>query len=104
MMRALIPAILVMIAFFVCSRLSPHFADATYLLNSSTLYMEMGLIALGMTLVIISGNIDLSVGSILVLTACLTAKLLAAGVSTVASMEIISCRLRKARAQPAGGV
>jgi len=81
MMRALIPAVLIVIAFFVCSRLSPHFADAAYLLNSSTLYMEMGLISLGMTLVIISGNIDLSVGSILVLTACITAKLLDIGLS-----------------------
>ena len=81
MIRSLIPLGLVIIAFFVCSRLSPHFADASFLLNSSTLYMEMGLIALGMTLVIVSGNIDLSVGSILVLTACLTAKLLERGVS-----------------------
>src|SRR3989440_5162916 len=89
-LRPLIPALLVIIAFFVCARLSPHFADATYLLNSSTLYMETGLIALGMTLVIISGNIDLSVGSILVLTACVTAKLLQSGFSIPLSI-IAAC-------------
>ncbi|MGD9761071.1 MAG: ABC transporter permease [Candidatus Izemoplasmatales bacterium] len=46
------------------------FANITNLVKSSTF---IGIIALGMTLVIISGNIDLSVGSILGLTAANTA-------------------------------
>lgn len=60
---------------FLASRLSPNFLDIRYLLDSSTVYVEAGLLALAMTLVIISGNIDLSVGSMLVLTACLSAKM-----------------------------
>lgn len=85
-LRPLVPAVLVILAYFICARLSPHFNDFRYLLNSSTLYMETGLVALGMTLVIVSGNIDLSVGSIVVLTACLTAKLLETGCPTWAAV------------------
>jgi rhamnose transport system permease protein len=77
--RLLAPAILILLTFVTMTRLSPYFADPRYLLNSSTLYMEIGLIALGMTFVIVSGNIDLSVGSNVVLTACLTAKLFSIG-------------------------
>ena len=51
------------------------FLDPGYLLDSTSLYMEIGIIALTMTFVIISGNIDLSVASNLALTAVLCAKL-----------------------------
>jgi rhamnose transport system permease protein len=70
-----IPAILLVASFLVAGKVIPHFWDLAYLLDTSTIYIEIGLLALGMTLVIISGNIDLSVGSNLVLTACLTARL-----------------------------
>lgn len=80
--RPVIPFVLLILATVVCAKLSPNFLDAAYLLDSSTLYIETGLLALGLTLVIASGNIDLSVASNLVLTACLTAKLLEKGVST----------------------
>jgi rhamnose transport system permease protein len=65
----------------LASRLSPHFLDVRYLLDTSTIYAEMGLLALAMTIVIISGNIDLSVGSIMVLVASLAAKMFEAGLS-----------------------
>jgi rhamnose transport system permease protein len=59
-------------AFLLCSRLSPYFLDAAGLLDASTLYMEAGIVALGMTFVIIGGQIDLSVASNMALTgACL---------------------------------
>ncbi len=77
--RALVPAVLILVALFVGAKLSKHFLDLTYLLNNSTLYMETGLIALAMTFVIVCAQIDLSVGSNMVLTACLTAKLMSAG-------------------------
>lgn len=77
-MRAAIMAVGVVLAVFLASRFAPDLTPS-YLLSSSTLYMEVGLLALAMTFVIISGNIDLSVASNLVLTACLTAKLLNAG-------------------------
>ena len=44
-----------------------------YLLSSAPEYSEIGLLALGMTLVIIAGEIDLSVAAMLTLVACVTA-------------------------------
>ncbi len=55
--------------------LSPHFLDARYLLDQTSLYMETGLMALAMTLLIIGGQIDLSVAANLALTAVISAKL-----------------------------
>jgi rhamnose transport system permease protein len=77
--RESIPAVLVMVAFIVGALQSRFFLDAHYLLDSSTLYVETGLLALGMTLVILSGNIDLSVASNLALVAVVAAKLFEAG-------------------------
>jgi len=79
--RPVVPLILLIVAVVAASVLSPHFLDARYLLDTSTLYMEVGLLALGLTLVIVSGNIDLSVGSNVALTGCLTAMVLRAGVA-----------------------
>jgi rhamnose transport system permease protein len=78
MIRFVLLIALVAFAVFSGSRFAPDLTPG-YLLSSSTLYMEVGLLALAMTLIIASGNIDLSVGSNLVLTACITAKLLDAG-------------------------
>ena len=44
---------------------SPIFFTLQHLLNTSRFFVEVGLIALGMTLIIITGGIDLSVGSTL---------------------------------------
>lgn len=52
-----------------------NFRDLDYLLSSTSLYMEVGLMALAMTFVIISGNIDLSVASALALTGAICAVL-----------------------------
>ncbi|RYG76542.1 ABC transporter permease, partial [bacterium] len=71
----LVTFVLLLIAFAVGASMSPYFADAGYLLNSTSLYMETGLMALAMTFVIVSGNIDLSVASNLALTACIVATL-----------------------------
>lgn len=48
---------------------SPNFLSSANLINLVKSSTFIGIIALGMTLVIISGNIDLSVGSVLALTA-----------------------------------
>lgn len=74
-----IAAALLVIAFAVSAMRSPYFLDAAYLMKSSTLYVETGLIALGMTFVIVSGNIDLSVASTLTLSACFCAEVAKAG-------------------------
>ena len=76
-----------MIAFIVASRLSPYFLSGSYLLDKSTEYMETGLVAIGMTFVIIAGDIDLSVGGNVVLTGCLLAKLLSLGWSIPAGVS-----------------
>jgi rhamnose transport system permease protein len=51
----------------VMSVLSPLFLTVGNLLNTSRFFVEVGLMALGMTLIIITGGIDLSVGSNLAL-------------------------------------
>ena len=71
--REVVVLILLAAAFGVGAKLSPFFLDASYLLDASSLYMETGLIALAMTFIIISGNIDLSVASTLALVASVTA-------------------------------
>jgi rhamnose transport system permease protein len=65
-------ALLLILAFVAGALLSPYFLDAPFLFDSMSLYMEMAIMALGMTLVIISGNIDLSVAGNLALVACVS--------------------------------
>lgn len=77
----LVPAALLFLATLVAWQTVPNFLDAAYLLDKTTLYVEVGLLALALTFVIASGNIDLSVGSSVVLTAGLTAMLMERGAS-----------------------
>lgn len=83
---------LFLMAVLVGPLLSPYFADARFLLESSTLYTELGLLALGLTLVIATGNIDLSPASNLALCGCICAKLCAAHwgapAAAIASMAV----------------
>jgi rhamnose transport system permease protein len=58
-------ALLLVAALFVSSMLSDRFFTVDNLLNQGRLLTEVGLIAIGMTFVIITGGIDLSVGSVL---------------------------------------
>ena len=64
-------AVLMIIALAVLASLSDKFFTAENLLNQGRLMSEVGLVALAMTFVIVTGGIDLSVGSILGLTAIL---------------------------------
>lgn len=64
----------------VMSLLSPYFLTLSNLLNTSRLFTEIGLIALGMTLIIITAGIDLSVGSALALVSVTVGFSFAAGV------------------------
>ena len=66
---------LLLAAFVVSSLLSPYFLDASFLFRQMLLYMEIGIMALGATLIIISGNLDLSVAGLLAMVACVTAYL-----------------------------
>jgi rhamnose transport system permease protein len=64
-------ALLVIVALFVLDRQSDRFFTVDNLFNQGRLMTEVGLIAIIMTFVIVTGGIDLSVGSILGLTAIL---------------------------------
>lgn len=70
--REFVALFLLVIAFFVSTRLSPYFLDPVYLLDSTSLWIETAFIALTMTFIIVSGQIDLSVGSTLGLVAGVT--------------------------------
>lgn len=64
-------AIITIIALAVLANITNKFFTVDNLLNQGRLMAEVGLVALGMTFVIVTGGIDLSVGSILGLTAIL---------------------------------
>jgi rhamnose transport system permease protein len=64
-------AVLLVVAMIILANQSPNFFTAANLLNQGRLMTEIGLIALAMTFVIVTGGIDLSVGSIVGLTAIL---------------------------------
>lgn len=63
--------LLVIVALFVLDRQSDKFFTVDNLFNQGRLMTEVGLIAIVMTFVIVTGGIDLSVGSILGMTAIL---------------------------------
>jgi len=64
-------AVLTIVALITLAMLSNRFFTAENLLNQGRFMAEVGLVALAMTFVIVTGGIDLSVGSILGLTAIL---------------------------------
>ena len=64
---------------FVLSLLSPHFLTTENLLNITRQVAVNAILATGMTFVIISAGIDLSVGSVLALSGCVMAIALNAG-------------------------
>jgi rhamnose transport system permease protein len=64
-------ALLVILAFIVLDRQSDRFFTVDNLINQGRLMTEVGLVAIVMTFVIVTGGIDLSVGSIIGLTAIL---------------------------------
>jgi rhamnose transport system permease protein len=66
---------LLVVVFGVSAAFVPRFLDAAYLFDRSSLYMEAGLMALGMTFVIVGGHIDLSCASMLALVGTVIATL-----------------------------
>lgn len=65
--------VLLILAVFGASLLSPFFLDVAYILRSFTLSAEIAIVALVLTMVIISGEIDLSPASNMAFSACLFA-------------------------------
>src|ERR1700744_1552816 len=70
-----------LLLFIVLSGLSPGFLTTGNLLTVLRQVSINALIAFGMTFVILSGGIDLSVGAILAFTGAITAGVMAAGQS-----------------------
>jgi rhamnose transport system permease protein len=66
----------------------PGFLDFRYLLDSSTLYVEAGILALAMSFVIVTGNIDLSIGSNMVLSAVLAGLMLSSGMNPLLAASL----------------
>src|SRR5690554_3907454 len=69
----------ILISIIVGSVMSPYFLDLWYLLNSTTIYAELGIIALAFTLLMIAGEIDLSIASTMTLSACVISRMYEAG-------------------------
>ena len=80
--------VLLVIATIVAARLSPFFADAGFILESSTYYIEYCIVALILTMVIIAGEIDLSPASMMALSACLFAVAFRAGAPIPVAMAV----------------
>ena len=63
----------------IATALSPNFMTATNIANLFQQASVVGVVAIGMTFVILTGNIDLSVGSVVALCGMIVAVLLAGG-------------------------
>ncbi len=77
--RETLLVILIIIVAALNARLSPFFLDTDNLLRTSSDFVEIGIMMLPMVFIIITGDIDLSVASILGLTASLMGWLFMAG-------------------------
>lgn len=65
--RQVVLAGVLLVQMFVLGRMSPSFLESQNLLDMATHMAEAGIIAVGMTFIIMTGGIDLSVGSVLAL-------------------------------------
>lgn len=75
------PLIALLILVVVITVLNPNFISVNNLLNLLRQVSINGLIAFGMTFVIMTGGIDLSVGSVLALSSAFTASLMVSGLN-----------------------
>ncbi|AMQ07637.1 MULTISPECIES: ribose ABC transporter permease [Sporosarcina] len=80
------PLIGLLLIVIIISIMSPNFLTLNNLLNVLRQVSINALIAFGMTFVILTGGIDLSVGSILALTGAVTAGLMAGGMDPLLAM------------------
>jgi rhamnose transport system permease protein len=79
---------LLVLAVIGASQISPFFLDINYILRSFTLYSEIAIVALVLTMVIIAGEIDLSGAAQIALSASLFAWTQAAGVPVEMALAI----------------
>jgi len=84
-MNILLVLIVLIISFAILNNRFISLGNITNLLRSTSI---IGVVAIGMTFVIISGGIDLSVGSVLALSSVIAAKLMVSGVPVFLSIII----------------
>lgn len=82
------PFIGLLLIVIVISVMSPNFLTINNIFNVLRQVSINALIAFGMTFVILTGGIDLSVGSILALTGAVTAGMLASGMDPILAMGL----------------
>lgn len=82
------PFIGLILIIVIISLLNPGFLSMNNILNVLRQVSINALIAFGMTFVILTGGIDLSVGSILALTGAVTAGMMASGVDPILAMFV----------------
>jgi len=80
--------ILLVIAISINSQLSPYFWDTKNLFNTTVNFTDKGLIAFPLAMIIITGNIDLSVASNLAMSTIVMGTLFMAGVNVWISVLI----------------
>ncbi len=86
------PLLGLIILIIIVTALNPSFVDPLNILNLLRQVAINALIAFGMTFVILTGGIDLSVGSILALSSALMANLMLSGLDPILAI-IIGCLL-----------
>jgi ribose transport system permease protein len=74
-----VPLLLFLVVFAVFGAISPHFLDARNLVNILVQSSSLAIVATGMTFVILTAGIDLSVGAVMFLSAAVAGKMVLAG-------------------------
>src|SRR6478736_9092930 len=87
-MQKLGPLLGLFILIFIVSVLNPSFLEPLNILNLLRQVSINALIAFGMTFVILTGGIDLSVGSILALSSAFVANMMLSGLDPILSIII----------------
>jgi ribose transport system permease protein len=88
MIQRLLPFFTLMVLFVVLAVASPYFLTTTNLASVVRQTAVINIMALGMTLIIITGGIDLSVGSMLAMSGLLGAMTMAAGYGIAAGIVV----------------
>jgi ribose transport system permease protein len=81
--------LLFLLVLIVFGLLSPRFFDTTNFLNILVQSSSVGIVAIGMTFVLLTAGIDLSVGSVMFLSAVIAGKLVLNGSSTIEAVLAI---------------
>lgn len=84
------PLLLLAVAFIIFSLLDSRFFDPATLINIARQASYIGILAVGMTLVLLTAGIDLSVGSVMYLSVVLVAEVIARAAVPVWSVAVMA--------------